>query len=105
MSYIKAEEVLPPEVLAVVQQYVDGQILYIPRKPDCKKTWGTCTGTKSSLELRNLRMYEQYVGGVSVKALAEEYFLTEKSVQRIIRKYKPSGKINEAKNRLQEVEN
>lgn len=90
MSYIRAEEVLPDEVLAMVQKYVDGQMLYIPRKSDHKKIWGACTGTKKTLELRNACMYARYQEGVSVKELADEYFLTEKSVQRIIRNFKPS---------------
>lgn len=90
MSYIRAEEVLPEEILAIVQKYVDGQMLYIPRKSDHKKMWGACTGTKKNLELRNACMYARFQEGVSVKELADEYFLTEKSVQRIIRNFKPS---------------
>lgn len=34
MSYIKAEEILPKELLETIQQYVDGQLIYIP----CKET-------------------------------------------------------------------
>lgn len=37
MSYMRAEEVLPQEILASVQQYVDGQMLYIPRKTEEKE--------------------------------------------------------------------
>ena len=90
MSYIRAEEVLPQEILASVQQYIDGQMLYIPRKTEEKRTWGSATDTKRKLELRNESMYAKYQAGISVKELADEYFLTEKSVQRIIRKLKPS---------------
>ncbi len=90
MSYVKAEEVLPQEILASVQQYVDGQMLYIPRKTEEKRTWGAATDTKRKLELRNESMYTKYQAGISVKELADEYFLTEKSVQRIIRNYKSS---------------
>ena len=32
MSYIRAEEILPEEVLASIQQYVEGQMIYIPKK-------------------------------------------------------------------------
>jgi len=34
MSNIKAEEILPKELLETIQQYVDGQLIYIP----CKET-------------------------------------------------------------------
>lgn len=47
MSYIRAEEVLPKELLASVQQYVDGQMLYIPRKAEEKRTWGSTTETST----------------------------------------------------------
>lgn len=100
MSYSRAEEVLPEDVLAIVQQYVDGQMIYIPRKTDHKRMWGACTDTKRNLELRNACMYAKFQEGISVKALAEEYFLAEKSVQRIIRNYKPSGEICNQKKHL-----
>ena len=90
MSYVKAEEILPKEILASVQQYVDGQMLYIPRKTEEKRNWGSATDTKRKLELRNESMYAKYQAGISVKELACEYFLTEKSVQRIIRNLKSS---------------
>ncbi len=32
MGYIKAEEILPAEVIELIQQYVDGRNIYIPRK-------------------------------------------------------------------------
>lgn len=92
MSYIRAEEALPAEVLAIVQEYVDGQTLYIPRKPEHKRMWGERTDTRQNLELRNESIYAKFREGISAKTLAEEYFLTEKSVQRIIRQYKPSVK-------------
>ena len=87
MSYIRAEEVLPAEVLKLIQQYVDGQTIYIPRKEKCHRNWGTGTETKKELKIRNQKMYEEYQLGITAKELAEKYFLTEKSVQRIIRNY------------------
>lgn len=32
MCYIKAKDVLPLEVIELIQQYVDGEYLYIPKK-------------------------------------------------------------------------
>lgn len=90
MGYRKAEEVLPREVLVSVQQYIDGQMLYIPRKTQEKRSWGSSTDTRRKLELRNERIYAKYQAGMSIKELSEEFYLTEKSVQRIIRKWKPS---------------
>ncbi|MBS6679385.1 MAG: hypothetical protein KH330_16900 [Clostridiales bacterium] len=40
MSYKKAAHVLPEELLRKVQEYVDGEFIYIPRASDNKKGWG-----------------------------------------------------------------
>lgn len=32
MGYIKAVEALPAELVSEIQKYVDGEMLYIPRK-------------------------------------------------------------------------
>lgn len=88
MGYVRAEDILPKEILELVQQYADGQTIYIPRKQDCHKSWGAGTETKKSLMLRNSKMYEEYKKGTTVKELSKRYFLAEKSVQRIIKKFK-----------------
>ena len=31
MGYIRAEDVLPSEVLTLVQEFIDGQMLYVPK--------------------------------------------------------------------------
>ena len=49
MGYIRAEDILPEEILALVQQYIDGQSIYIPRKAGCHKAWGAGPGTRSDL--------------------------------------------------------
>ena len=88
MGYMRAEDILPKEVLELVQKYADGQTIYIPRKSDCHKSWGAGTETKRDLMIRNERMYEEYQSGTTIIELSERYFLTEKSVQRIIRNHK-----------------
>jgi len=83
MSYLRAEEILPKELLEAVQQYVNGQSVYIPAKE--KSDWGSGTDTKQILDVRNREIFEKYVTGTSVQELATEYALSEKSIQRIIR--------------------
>ena len=55
MSYIRADEILPRELLEAIQQYVDGQIIYIPRKE--KQKWGSGTSAKEFFRERNERIY------------------------------------------------
>lgn len=40
MGYKKATHVLPHDLLLKVQEYIDGEFLYIPRISDNKKSWG-----------------------------------------------------------------
>ena len=86
MSYIRAEDVLPKELIETIQQYVDGKAIYIPSKQ--KKAWGSDTNTRSDLSERNRQIYEAFQAGETVEALAEMNALTIKSVQRIIRRMK-----------------
>lgn len=85
MSYRKAEEFLPMEVIKMIQQYVDGQSIYIPRKSENRMEWGAGTQTKKELHLRNRQIYADYLAGMKSAELACKYFLSEKSIQRIVR--------------------
>lgn len=84
MSYKKATQILPQELLVKVQKYIDGEFLYIPRISDHKRTWGAATSTRRELHDRNECIYADYLSGQSMESLAEKYFLSLKSIQRII---------------------
>lgn len=88
MGYRKAEEILPMEVIEIIQRYVDGENIYIPRKIDQRKEWGSSTDIRKELKDRNSSIWNDYQEGDSVKDLAFKYFLSEKSIQRIIRNMK-----------------
>ena len=93
MSYIKAEDILPPELLREVQRYVDGEFIYIPRVSGHKKDWGADTTTRQELLRRNQAIYAEYAAGARMEALAEKHFLSVKSIQRIIRQQKNEQKL------------
>ena len=84
MSYKRATYILPNDLLEQVQEYVDGEFIYIPRKSGNKKEWGSKTSTRKELQQRNLQIYEDYSAGNSLQELSEKYFLSLKSIQRII---------------------
>ena len=88
MGYRKAEEILPIEVIELIQQYVDGQNIYIPKKADSRKKWGTGTAIRQELQLRNQKIYDDYKAGADTYRLSQMYYLSEKSIQRIIREMK-----------------
>lgn len=84
MKYVKAQDVLPEEIIEILQKYVDGKYLYIPRKNENQKTWGENSGIRKSLNARNTEIFKKYKDGTSINTLAKEYFLSEKSIRRII---------------------
>lgn len=86
MGYIRAEEILPIEVIELIQQYVDGESIYIPRKEANRLAWGTNTRIKQELLVRNEEICKDYLAGSRIPELACKYFLSEKSIQRILRK-------------------
>lgn len=84
MSYRRADQVLQEELLQLIQQYVDGDYLYIPRKESNRKKWGENTAVRKELEERNAVVYADFQCGISMEQLASKYFLSEKSIQRIV---------------------
>ena len=85
MSYLKAEDILPQELIETIQQYVNGANIYIP----CidKKDWGSRTCSKRYYELRNQEIHAQYIEGMSVTDLADKYSLSEKTIYKILSKF------------------
>lgn len=91
MSYRSAEQILPAEIIELIQQYVDGENIYIPRKTENRKKWGEETRIKQELNIRNQKIFQEYLGGVKIADLAVRYFLSEKSIQRIVYQAKKSA--------------
>lgn len=95
MKYAKAENILPAQIIEIIQNYIDGEYLYIPRKKGNEKSWGEKSGTKDVLKARNEEIYEKYKYGFRVKELCEEYYLSESSIRRIIRTEELGSKENQ----------
>ena len=91
MKYEKAQNILPDGIIEMIQNYIDGVYIYIPKKNENKKSWGENTETKRYLKVRDKEIFNKYSSGASVKILAAEYFLTEGSIRRIIRNQKSYG--------------
>jgi len=85
MSYKKANDILPHTLLIAVQQYIDGEYMYIPRKADGKLPWGANTDSRKMVKARNREILAKRLAGCSVGDLAEQYFLSEKAIYKIIK--------------------
>ncbi|MFL0250838.1 CD3324 family protein [Clostridium neuense] len=90
MNYVKAEDILPDDLLKMIQQYTDGVYIYIPRKNEERKAWGENSGIRKSLKFRNRLIYKDYIKGKKVKVLSQKYYLSEQSIWRIINNEKNS---------------
>lgn len=84
MSYKKAVNILPSELIELIQSYVDGEYIYIPRKEENKKDWGENTAIKEELTSRNRAIFMDYQKGIKTEEIARKYYLSHKSIQRIV---------------------
>ena len=81
MGYLNANVILPKELINEIQKYVQGVNLYIPKIPEQKKT---DSSYKSEVYERNKEIYELFQLGNKVSDLAKMYYLSEKSIYRIL---------------------
>ena len=84
MDYKNATCILPNDLLIALQEYADGEYIYIPRKAENKKRWGEGTNSRGLLAKRNREIFTQYQDGTSVETLAEQYYLSSKTVYKIL---------------------
>lgn len=89
MRYLKAKSILPDELVSLIQEYVDGEFLYIPRKNGEQKAWGEKSGSRNSLKERNNGIFQMYLDGFKVADICTKYYLSEQSIRRIISQEKP----------------
>ncbi|MNJ44878.1 Mor transcription activator family protein [compost metagenome] len=86
MNYKNGRDVLPPHLLEELQQYIQGELLYIPKPEQTRAPWGELSGSRLSLSIRNQEIYQAYCNGQSVKTLASSQHLSEESIRKIITK-------------------
>jgi len=84
LRYINGKDVLPPDLLKEVQNYLSGELMYIPRKDESRAAWGQKSGLREQVFKRNLKIVELYRTGASVMDLTDEYCLSEASIRKII---------------------
>ncbi len=84
MKYINAKTILPDELVRELQQYIQGEYLYIPALYEQRKQWGEKTGYRNQLKQRNSEIRIQYQTGTSVEVLAIQYCLSLSAIRKII---------------------
>jgi len=77
-AYASAREILPDQILAVVQAHFDGGLLWVPPREARKDK------TKGHLE-RNRQILQEKADGASTKVLAQKYGLSEERIRQLVR--------------------
>ncbi len=88
MKYVNGSEVLPEELVRMIQRYVQGKYVYIPKQEEEKKNWGANTGYRNELAKRDSHIYRKYLEGIPIIQLGNYYHLSSPSIRRIILKKK-----------------
>lgn len=94
MSYVNAAAVLPENLIREIQKYVDGKVLYIPRRNENALAWGEKNGTRGKLAERNKEIVRRFYSGETVAEISAGLFLSEKRIRGIIREYESSNNQN-----------
>lgn len=84
MKYIKADSALPIALVEELQNYIQGGYIYVPAKRANKKKWGELSGCKFEIEQRNMKIKKDYQQGKSIDELADIYYLSVYSINKII---------------------
>lgn len=82
MRYENAVELLPPELLEQVQNYVSGALLYIPAREERKPREDS--SYRQWIKKRNQIIVNGFRYGESIRQLAEDHFLSEETVRKIV---------------------
>jgi DNA-binding NarL/FixJ family response regulator len=84
MGYKNAVSILPADLLEAIQQYIDGEYIYIPRKAENKKRWGEVKNSRQYIRERNATIFSQYQDGISVENIASYNYLSPKTIYKIV---------------------
>lgn len=84
MKYVNAAAILPENLIAEIQKYIQGETLYIPKKESQHQKWGTRSGGRKALDERNTTIKQAFKNGSSIDQLAIEYFLSPETIKKIV---------------------
>jgi len=84
MKYRNATALLPPQLLQELQNYAQGEMLYVPKVK--RRPWGEGTGAKTFFFSRNETIQKQFLAGKNLEKLSAEHFISEDAVKKIVYK-------------------
>lgn len=84
MEYKNAKNLLPEWLLSKVQDYVQGELVYIPKPQKERRSWGAANGTREKYRERNREIESFYRMGVTIGELSQKYNLSDDSIRKIV---------------------
>jgi Mor family transcriptional regulator len=83
LNYKKGADVLPARLLKEIQEYVEGSLVYIPKKSS-KVGWGYVSGARQLIDKRNIKIIHLFEQGVSIEELADRFHLGDDTIKKIV---------------------
>lgn len=83
LNYKKGTDVLPTRLLKEIQEYVEGSLVYIPKK-STRAGWGYVNGTREVIDIRNRKIMNLFEQGETIEALADRFHLGEDTIKKIV---------------------
>lgn len=84
MKYVNGKMILPDALLNEIRKYIEGVYVYIPKEESKRQQWGLNTNFREEISFRNTRIYDNFLEGKEVADIASRYYLSIKSIRRII---------------------
>lgn len=84
-NYKNGKDVLPVDLLAEVQKFVQGELIYIPKKESNRAGWGEVNGARNYLHRRNREIRNLFRKGWPMERLSNHFHLSEDSIKKIVR--------------------
>lgn len=84
MAYVNADSRLPPELVAELQRYAPGELLYVPLPPQEHRSWGLKNGSRARFEARNAEIRSLKSQGMTIDALADRYCLSPDAIRKVL---------------------
>jgi len=88
VKYNNAKNRLPGWLLDQIQMYIQGEVVYIPRKKDVRLKWGEANGARKHYMRRNMEIAKKYKNGAGISDLSIQYCLSEHSIKKILTEMK-----------------
>lgn len=84
MGYKNAKHILPPHLLDEIQNFIQGEHIYIPQKENTRINWGKKSGAREQISFRNKEIVKMHKDGTDINELCEIFCLSYETIRKIV---------------------